>query len=126
MADGGAEDHALCRSADIPEGCARGFDFPAGAPGPGVILLRRRGRLLAYVNRCPHKGTPLETFPDRFLDTSGDVLICSTHGARFRADDGFCFEGPCAGGRLKPLAVREAEGEVRLAPWRPVRRREAP
>ncbi|MEC9369614.1 MAG: Rieske (2Fe-2S) protein [Pseudomonadota bacterium] len=115
-------DFPLCRVGDLPDGAARGFDFPPGVPGPGAILLNRQGRVLAYANRCPHKGTPLETFPDRFLDHSGEVLICSTHGARFRAGDGHCFEGPCAGGRLKPLWVRVVEGNVLVAPWRPVRR----
>lgn len=119
--DAEPRDHPLCSAGDVAEGAARGFDFPAGVPGPGAIVLKREGRFLAYANRCPHKGTPLETFPDRFLDDSGDVLICSTHGARFRAADGFCFEGPCAGARLKALPVRVTDGQVRVTPWRAVR-----
>jgi hypothetical protein len=45
--------------------------------------------------------TPLETFPDRFLNEDGTLLVCSTHGARFRVEDGLCVTGPCAGKALK-------------------------
>ena len=60
-------------------------------------------------------GTPLETFPDKFLNQTGELLLCSTHGARFRITDGFCVEGPCKGQTLNSLAVRIEDGFVVLA-----------
>jgi nitrite reductase/ring-hydroxylating ferredoxin subunit len=60
---------------------------------------------LADLNRCQHQGTPLETFPDRFLDQTGELLICSTHGARFRVRDGACVKGPCEGASLEAFAI---------------------
>lgn len=59
----------------------------------------------AFVNRCPHAGTPLNMFPERFYDRSGEFLLCSTHGALFQPSDGLCVRGPCVGQCLTPLPV---------------------
>ncbi|MFM9888898.1 MAG: Rieske (2Fe-2S) protein [Burkholderiales bacterium] len=93
----------LCPADEIGEGQARGFLVGEGAARRDVILLRRGGVVRAYVNSCPHQGTPLETFPDRFLDADG-LLVCSTHGARFRVEDGVCVSGPCEGKSLQAIA----------------------
>jgi nitrite reductase/ring-hydroxylating ferredoxin subunit len=77
-----------------------------------VLVVRQDDALYAYVNSCPHLGTPLDFLPDRFLDRDGRHLLCSTHGARFRIADGFCIEGPCAGQSLERLALRVEEGEI--------------
>jgi nitrite reductase/ring-hydroxylating ferredoxin subunit len=83
---------------DVPEGEARGLTLESGVE---LVLARRGGVLHIYENRCPHQGTPLETFPDKFLNGDGSLLICSTHGARFRVEDGVCVSGPCVGARLR-------------------------
>ena len=104
---------ALCPLAALADPGAKGID-PEGAPElPGVIVVRHEGALYGYVNRCPHQGTPLETFPDKFLDRDGRHLICSTHGARFRIADGFCVAGPCKGQSLVPVALSVEDGWVR-------------
>jgi len=105
---------ALCRSADVPEGEARGVDGPA-AGRAGLVLVRRAGRLHAFVNACPHLGTPLNFLPDRFLDRERRHLLCATHGAIFRIEDGLCLRGPCRGARLSAARVAESGGLVRLA-----------
>lgn len=66
-----------------------------------IVVVRSGGLVRAFINSCPHKGTPLETFPNRFLDETGKQLICSTHGARFNALDGICTFGPCLGEALR-------------------------
>jgi len=106
----------LCRLNEIADPGARGFDLDT-ADGPlSVILVRLGQSVYGYVNRCPHQGTPLETFPDKFLSHDGKELICSTHGARFRAEDGHCVRGPCKGGRLASIDVAcDASGVVVLA-----------
>ena len=86
-----------------------------------LIVLRRGNQVFAYVNRCPHGGTPLETFPDRFLDESGDLLICSTHGARFQVSDGVCVAGPCKGAALRPVRVHVSGGSVMLSGAEPLK-----
>lgn len=88
---------------DVPEGCARGITNGDGANARDIVFVRRNGVVYAYENRCPHQGTPLETFPDKFLNADGSLLICSTHGARFRVEDGLCVSGPCKGERLRRI-----------------------
>lgn len=102
----------VCRSSDVEEGQARGFVVGEGAAQIDLILVRRDGGLLGYLNSCPHQGVPLETFPDKFLTTDGSQFICSAHGARFRVEDGFCVSGPCQGKTLRTLAFSIVDGAV--------------
>lgn len=102
----------LCRSDEIGEGQARGFLLGEGSARRDVVVVRCGGTLKAYVNACPHQGTPLETFPDRFLNEDGTLFVCSTHGARFRVEDGVCISGPCAGKSLQAIACSVVDGWV--------------
>jgi nitrite reductase/ring-hydroxylating ferredoxin subunit len=104
----------ICRADAIPEGGGRGFRIPAGDYPRRIFIVRHRGALFAYDNTCPHAGTPLDWMPDRFFDPSGTLLQCATHGARFRIADGTCVAGPCAGKRLKPVAL-EISGDYVVA-----------
>lgn len=104
--------HALCRSEDLAEGAARGFVIGKAGCRHEFILVRMAGRLHAYVNSCPHQLTPLETFPDKFLNEDGTLLVCSTHGARFRIADGFCVSGPCQGKSLTVVPIEILDGAV--------------
>lgn len=103
---------ALCRAEDIREGQARGFVVGEGAARLDIVVVRRGGVLRAYVNSCPHQGTPLETLPDRFLSQDGSLFVCSTHGARFRVGDGVCISGPCLGKALKAIVVEIAQRQL--------------
>ena len=69
-----------------------------------LIIWHTPEGIRGFVNRCPHLGLPLETFPNRFLNASGDALVCSAHGAHFDAT-GHCLAGPCAGKDLVPLEL---------------------
>ena len=69
-----------------------------------LIIWHTSDGFRGFVNRCPHLGLPLETFPDRFLNASGDALVCSAHGAVFDTT-GFCLAGPCQGKALVPLEL---------------------
>jgi nitrite reductase/ring-hydroxylating ferredoxin subunit len=42
----------------------------------------------------------------------GDELVCVTHGARYRSEDGHCVSGPCLGQSLKKLPIEVGEGIV--------------
>jgi nitrite reductase/ring-hydroxylating ferredoxin subunit len=95
----------LCRLDAIPEGSGRGFWFGRDVERFGVFVLRCNSGFVAYINSCPHRGTPLDWQPDRFLDVTGRLIQCSTHGALFRIEDGACVSGPCAGSSLKPAPV---------------------
>ncbi|WP_043089838.1 Rieske (2Fe-2S) protein, partial [Pseudomonas aeruginosa] len=76
-----------------------------------LFAVRRDGRAYVYLNRCPHRGIPLEWQPDAFLDDSASLIRCASHGALFLIESGECVAGPCAGERLRALPCREdAEG----------------
>ena len=104
----------LCRVEEVPEGGARGFRFGSGTDFRAVFLVKRQGRLYAYVNHCPHLGTTLDFQPDRFFDRDTGYLLCATHGARFRVEDGYCVDGPCSGKSLAKAAIRIDQGEITL------------
>ena len=41
-------------------------------------------------------------------------ILCATHGAEFRIEDGFCVLGPCRGQSLEPISVSVRDGDVVL------------
>jgi nitrite reductase/ring-hydroxylating ferredoxin subunit len=96
----------LCRLADIPDGGGKGFRLGTGVEERALFLLRRGERVWAYANSCPHRGTPLDWVPDRFIDMGGRHVLCATHGALFRFEDGYCVSGPCLGSSLPSVAIR--------------------
>ena len=106
---------ALCRLEDIPEGGSRGFG-PAPGGFTGLFAVRRGGKVVVYVNSCPHIGTPLDMAPDRFLSADAGRIVCATHGAAFAIDDGVCLSGPCLGDRLESVMIQVNDGVV-LVPW---------
>jgi len=105
----------LCKLDDIAAPGAKGFTFGSGSDLFDMFVVRTQDKVSAYVNACPHAFTPLETFTDRFLTRAKDQILCTTHGALFNLDDGFCTSGPCAGKNLVPLAIAIEEGQIRLA-----------
>ncbi len=106
----------LCRVDDVPDGGARGFRLDPDDPASlRVIVVRLGEEVRVYRNRCPHRGTPLDWVPDHLLDAAGLHLVCATHGALFRLEDGHCVAGPCTGDALSVLASSVVAGEVRLA-----------
>jgi nitrite reductase/ring-hydroxylating ferredoxin subunit len=104
----------LCPLAEIPDGGAKGF--PA-APGGfvGLFVVRRGQRVFAYVNSCPHIGVPLDWLPDRFLSADAGRIVCATHGAEFRIEDGVCLRGPCLGDGLERVMI-QLEGGMIMVP----------
>lgn len=81
------------------------------------FIVNHDGHHYAYVNRCPHAGTPLDLWPNEFLAEDGRHLICATHGAMFEPETGVCVEGPCRGARLEPLRIeRDNESLVVTCP----------
>ena len=100
----------ICEAGDLEEH-GRGVRFEVGEALNGFAV-RPRGKVCAYVNRCPHMGTELDWQPGEFFDFGGLYLVCSTHGALFEPATGYCVAGPCRGASLEPLQVREREGEI--------------
>jgi nitrite reductase/ring-hydroxylating ferredoxin subunit len=108
-------ERVLCQLDEIPDGGAKGFDPPPGR-FTGLFAVRRGPAVWVYLNSCPHLGVSLDIAPDRFLDARRQHIQCSTHGALFRIEDGFCLKGPCAGERLTQVPARVADGAVLVGP----------
>ncbi|WP_397449866.1 Rieske (2Fe-2S) protein [Pseudomonas sp. NA-150] len=102
----------LCTSDHLPESRSRGFDIN----GRNLLAVRREGQVFVYRNRCPHRGVPLEWQTDEFLDTSGSLIQCATHGALFLIESGECVAGPCAGASLNSVACREDARGIWIEP----------
>jgi nitrite reductase/ring-hydroxylating ferredoxin subunit len=112
-----AAEQLLCASGAVLEG-GKGVRFALrafGDAGTGFVI-RYGGRPYAYLNRCAHVPIELDWAEGTFFESSGLYLMCSTHGAIYEPDSGHCSGGPCRGGRLRPIAVREAEGQIY---WQP-------
>jgi len=102
----------LIRAEELKDGSTRAVEHPVVG---SIILVRKNGQAHAYRNRCPHTGAPLDWQPGRFLDPSGEHLLCALHGALFRIEDGACLAGPCRGEGLAPLPLVERGGRLYLA-----------
>ena len=99
-----------CDVEALPPGRTAVFRLTCGGRTVHGFAVNYEGRAFAYVNSCPHVGTSLDLFPNEFLDESGRLLVCATHGALFAPDTGSCLAGPCAGDQLASLPVR-VEGD---------------
>ena len=87
---------ALCNVNDIEEGGCKSIELP----NLNLFAVKKAGEIYLYYNRCPHAGLPLNWFPDKFLDSDGELIQCSSHGALFQISTGHCVAGPCPGQRL--------------------------
>ncbi len=88
------------------DGQAKSFAYTDafGRDATGIVL-RWRGELLAYRNRCPHWAMPIDCDTGEFFDDAHSVLQCKMHGARFDPATGECILGPCDGQHLEALRV---------------------
>ena len=106
----------LCRLDDIADGQGRVFPSPGNTNAGGIIVVRRGSRAWAYVNNCPHNHIPLDALHPRVVTPDGAWILCSTHEAVFRFEDGYCEDGPCRGRRLEPVAIVLTGACIRVDP----------
>jgi len=89
----------------VPPGRSATFRLERAGRLVNAFVVNHEGRFRAYVNRCPHVGTPLDLWPNEFFTEDGRALICSTHGALYEPLSGRCTAGPCVGDRLAALPL---------------------
>jgi nitrite reductase/ring-hydroxylating ferredoxin subunit len=97
---------------ELADGEGSGRDTDSGAAAAFVV--RYRGRVHAYLNRCGHIPVELDWQHGRFFDEGGLYLICATHGALYDPATGRCVGGRCNGRGLTAVPVTEREGTVYL------------
>ena len=88
------------------------FSLPMLGEFATGFVVRFHGKPYAYVNQCAHVPIELDWNEGDFFTTQKDYLICSTHGAHYRPDNGFCVMGPCKGKSLKAIQVTEQNQEI--------------
>lgn len=107
----------VCASGQLVRGTVKVVELanePDGTPREAIVLRDRAGVARAYVNRCRHLPVPLDGGSRDFLGPDGAHLLCGTHGALYRPEDGLCVEGPCESERLEGLVLVEALGEISI------------
>src|SRR5881409_113957 len=107
-----------CAAASVPPGRTATFRLECGGRSVSGFVVNFDGGYHAYVDRCPHVGTPLDLWPNEFFTDDGRALVCSTHGALYEPLSGRCTAGPCVGDHLTalPLALDGDTLVVRLPP----------
>lgn len=88
------------------------FAVKAGGDAGTGFVVRYAGKAHGYLNRCAHVPIELDWAEGEFFESSGLYLMCSTHGAVYEPASGYCAGGPCKGGRLRPIAVVETDGQL--------------
>ena len=107
----------ICDADQVQEG-GKGVRFPVRAFGDKAtgFVVRYDGKAYGYLNRCAHVPIELDWAEGEFFESSGLYLMCATHGAIYVPESGYCAGGPCKGGRLRPIAVNEADGIIFWTP----------
>lgn len=105
----------ICAADQVVDG-GLGFRFTVSAHGRELpaFVIRFAGVARGYLNECGHVPAQLDWQPGEFFDGSKLYLICSIHGALYAPESGRCLGGRCQGKGLKPLAIREIEGNIYL------------
>ncbi len=103
----------IARLKDIPDSGLK-FTYQAGPfDEEGILLRLPDGTVRAYKNQCRHLPMRLDgREPAELWDDAGCHLVCSSHGAKYRPEDGLCVSGPCRGSHLKDVPIQVRDGEV--------------
>jgi nitrite reductase/ring-hydroxylating ferredoxin subunit len=102
---------------DLVPGVVTPVEVPRGEdrrPREALVLLGSDGEPRAYLNRCRHLPVPIDGGSKQYLTREREYLLCGTHGALFRKDDGMCVAGPCLNLALERVTIVEESGLLYL------------
>ncbi len=108
----------VCASAGLAEGQHIKVMLRFEGRREEMLLVRFRGRVYAYLNRCVHMPRPLDCEKDLVFDATGRYLRCSMHGIVYKPENGASVSALCEGERLRAVTLYESEGEVGIADFR--------
>jgi len=113
----------ICDATELSDGGSGvRFDVMVDGGPASAFLVRYRGVVAGFLNRCAHVAMELDWLPGLFFDEEGRYLMCATHGAIYEPDTGACAGGPCLGnGGLLKLQVVERDGRIWWIPDQGVR-----
>ena len=112
MTDKATPRSVLCRLDELQDPGSRGATLQHGDHLLDVFVVRSGQGVHAYINRCPHTGSPLDWNEHEFLSLDRCYIQCAMHAALFRLTDGLCVAGPCTGASLAALPVEVESGLV--------------
>lgn len=106
-----ARTYNICKTTDVRVGSARMFSIG----GRSIVITQpKRGVFRAFAAECTHEGATLARRPGT-VRTSGSVMICPEHGARFDTTSGDAKGGPTSTGLGKiTLTVSGTQVRVRF------------
>ena len=122
-------EQAICNSEDLEEsGLALRFqirakdvtawksmDLNQSEQAHPAFVLRFKGEVYAYLNRCAHVHMEMDWRPGQLFSLDKQHLICATHDAHYLPDTGVCVAGPCPrGSSLVRVNIEEREGRIYL------------
>jgi nitrite reductase/ring-hydroxylating ferredoxin subunit len=113
MAESVTGERVICESSVLIER-EHGLRFPLPELGEHVtgFVIRYKGLVHAYVNRCAHLAVELDWNEGDFFNMDKNYVICATHGAHYQPDTGYCVMGPCKGRSLQPIQVTERDNKI--------------
>lgn len=111
MAQGESVRASLIHRDELPKSGIVAVDAVISGENESILLHCEGGKVLGWLNVCPHEGRRLDYAPGKFL-IDKDRLVCAAHGASFRLADGFCVSGPCRGSSLRAVTVSVADDGV--------------
>lgn len=107
----------VCESASIQEGgTAQRFNVLYNGEAVSAFVIRVDDSAHGFLNRCSHIPVEMDWNYGEFLDDSGRVIVCATHGASYDGVTGECLGGPCSGNPLVRLNITEEQGKVLWTP----------
>ena len=103
----------ICESSELVER-EHGIRFALPELGEHVtgFVIRYKGSVHAYINRCAHLAVELDWNEGDFFNMDKNYLICATHGAHYQPDTGYCVMGPCKGRSLQPVQAIERDNKI--------------
>jgi len=103
----------VCESSELVER-EHGIRFALPELGEHVtgFVIRYKGSVHAYINRCAHLAVELDWNEGDFFNMDKNYLICATHGAHYQPDTGYCVMGPCKGRSLQPVQAIERDNKI--------------
>jgi len=104
----------LCKNDELPINSSKSFTVDIETGQLELFIVTQDEGVFAYKNQCPHLGIPLNWQPDKFLSNEETHIQCSTHGALFTFEKGYCIVGPCGGESLTSLPLEHRDEEIWL------------
>ncbi len=97
---------------ELPDHGGKEIIFTEDRFRTSIFIQKTEAGVGVFLNFCPHAGTPLNMFNEKFMDLRGKYLLCRTHGAMFDPKDGKCVQGPCKGKYLRSVAHTIKDGAI--------------